>query len=138
MLHVALESLKNFGTLHVVYKYKKNCLVCLKYCPPNFLTRNRSFTQISQLTLLTSSSDTWYLLSVTSVILKKYINQNVSTHESIWSKHSGRESDLSGKKCSKQGKINQYNYKKYILWYDTTDIYIVLGNIHSLLFFGEF
>lgn len=43
-----------------------------------------------------------------------------------------------GKKCSKQGKINQYNYKKYILWYDTTDIYIVLGNIHSLLFFGEF
>lgn len=137
MLHVALESLKNFGTLHVVYKYKKNCLVCLKYCPPNFLTRNRSFTQISQLTLLTSSSDTWYL-SVTSVILKKYINQNVSTHESIRSKHSGRESDLSGKKCSKQGTINQYNYKKYILWYDTTDIYIVLGNIHSLLFFGEF
>ena len=28
MLHVALESLKSFGTLHVVYKYKKKIALC--------------------------------------------------------------------------------------------------------------
>lgn len=43
-----------------------------------------------------------------------------------------------GKNAVKEEKLINKITKKYILWYDTTDIYIVLGNICSLLFFGEF